>query len=211
MKLTTIILPVLASAVVLVVGCGPEKDQTSKNSSGSNEAPTTASTASVISTTLPPVTAVATNIVRQWPVRINAGAAAIKDSSGNQWLEEQGFEGGDVVERSELTVTNTPEIYRSEHYAMNSFSYKLPNGKYQVKLHFCETYEGITGPGERVFSFTVEDQNFKDFDVFAKAGGWGRAYVETVNADVADGQLDIKFTAQVENPQINGIEISPAK
>jgi hypothetical protein len=80
-----------------------------------------------------------------------------------------------------------------------------------VKLHFCETYEGIAGAGERVFSFTVEGQSFKDFDVWAKAGGGGRAYVETVNVDITDGQLDIKFTPQVENPEINGIEIIPAK
>jgi hypothetical protein len=32
-----------------------------------------------------------------------------------------------------------------------------------------------------------------------------------VNVDIGDGQLDIKFTPQVENPQINGIEIGPVK
>ena len=145
-------------------------------------------------------------------VRINAGGGAIKDSAGNQWLADTGFEGGDVIERPDITVTNStqPEVYRSEHYSMESFSYKLANGKYQVKLHFCETYEGISGPGERVFSFDVEGKAYKDFDVWAKTGGSGKAYVETAIVEVADGKLDIKFTPQVENPQINGIEISPA-
>jgi hypothetical protein len=46
-------------------------------------------------------------------------------------------------------------------------------------------------------------------DVFAKAGGALRAYVETVNVEVTDGKLDIKFTPNVENPEINGIEIVP--
>ena len=34
--------------------------------------------------------------------------------------------------------------------------------------------------------------------------------VETVNVEVNDGKLDIIFTSQVENPEINGIEIIPA-
>jgi hypothetical protein len=144
-------------------------------------------------------------------IRIKAGAGAIKDSADIEWLAETGFGGGDSVERPDLSIANTkqPEIYRSEHYAMESFTQKLPNGKYQVKLHFCETFEGITEPGQRVFSFDVEGKTFKDFDVWVKSGGAARAYVETVPVDIADGQLDIKFTAQVENPQINAIEILP--
>jgi hypothetical protein len=92
---------------------------------------------------------------------------------------------------------------------MTAFSHALPNGKYIVKLHFAETYEGITAAGERVFSFNVEGQEFKDFDVFVKAGGVQKAYVETVKVDVTDGKLDIKFTPNIENPEINGIEIIP--
>jgi hypothetical protein len=145
-------------------------------------------------------------------LRINAGAGAIKDSTGVAWSAETGFVGGDVVERPELPIANTqqPEIYRSERFAMESFSQKLPNGKYQVKLHFCETFEGIGGPGERVFSFTVEGKAFKDFDVWAKSGGAARAYIETVAVDLTDGELNITFTPQVENPEINAIEIIPA-
>jgi hypothetical protein len=92
---------------------------------------------------------------------------------------------------------------------MTSFTWPLPNGKYTVKLHFCETYEGITGPGQRIFSFNVQGRDFKDFDVFVKAGGPLRAYVETVPVEITNGKLDITFTANVENPQINGIEIIP--
>jgi hypothetical protein len=61
-----------------------------------------------------------------------------------------------------------------------------------------------------VFSFNVEGKEFKDFDVFAKAGGQQRAYIETVNVEVTGGKLNISFTPNVENPEINGIEILPA-
>jgi len=145
-------------------------------------------------------------------LRIKAGAAApFTDSQGNVWQADQGFSGGDTVERPDLSITNTtePAIYRSEHYSMDSFSTPLANGKYVVKLHFCETYEGITGPGQRVFGFNVQGHEFKDFDVWVKAGGPFTAYVETVPVEITDGKLLVTFTSSVENPQINGIEILP--
>jgi alpha-N-arabinofuranosidase len=92
---------------------------------------------------------------------------------------------------------------------MESFSWPVPNGKYVVNLHFAETFDGISGPGERVFSFNVQGHEFKDFDVWAKADGGLRAYVERVNAEVTNGVLKITFTPKVENPQINAIEIIP--
>jgi hypothetical protein len=146
------------------------------------------------------------------PVRIKAGPSdSFKDADGNVWLPERGFADGDTVERPDVEIagTKTPAIYRSERYSMTSFSYPVPNGKYTVKLHFCETYEGITGPGQRVFSFNVEGHEFKDLDLFVKAGGALRAYIETVPVEITDGKLDITFTPNVENPEINGIEILP--
>jgi hypothetical protein len=92
---------------------------------------------------------------------------------------------------------------------MDSFSCPLANGKYLVKLHFCETYDGITGPGQRVFSFNVQGKDFKDFDVWVKAGGAQKAYIESVPVEITNGKLLITFTGKVENPQINGIEIIP--
>ena len=145
-------------------------------------------------------------------IRIKAGSSSpVTDAAGHVWLADQGFEGGDVIERPDLEIANTkiPEVYRSEHYSMESFSYKLPNGKYQVRLHFAETFDGISGPGQRVFSFNVQGQEFKDVDVWKKSGGALRAYVETVPVNITDGKLSIKFISNIENPQINGIEIIP--
>jgi len=196
MKPYLLILPVLTSALVIATGCQSESHQATAQPTATPEAvassPASANTLAA-------------------PIRINAGAGAVKDSTGIEWLADEGFEGGDVIERPDLQIQNTtqPEIYRSEHYSMDSFTKKIPNGKYQVKLHFCETYDGITGPGERVFTFDVEGKSFKDFDVWAKTGGFARAYVETVPVEISNGQLDIKFTPQVENPQINAIEIIP--
>lgn len=145
-------------------------------------------------------------------IRIRAGAnLPFTDSNGNTWRPADGFADGETVERPDLAIANTkdPGLYQAERYSMTRFSWALPNGKYTVKLHFAETFEGITQAGERVFSFTVQGREFKDFDVFAKAGGPARAYIETVPAEITNGTLLINFTPQVENPQINGLEIIP--
>jgi enterochelin esterase family protein len=145
-------------------------------------------------------------------VRIKAGKSeAVKDAEGNVWLADQGFEGGETIERPDIQIANTksPDLYRAERYSMDSFSWPVPNGKYVVKLHFAETFDGITGPGERVFSYNVQGHEFKDFDVWAKAGGPLRAYVETVNVEATNGVIKVTFTPKVENPQINAIEIIP--
>jgi hypothetical protein len=145
-------------------------------------------------------------------IRIKAGSSApFTDSSGNVWQADQGFDGGDIIERPDLAIANTKDagLFQSEHYSMDSFSTKVPNGKYVAKLYFAETYDGITGPGQRVFSFNVQGHEFKDFDVWVKAGGPNRAYIETVPVEVTDGTFKITFTSNVENPQINAIEIIP--
>jgi hypothetical protein len=194
--------PLLLASALFLAGCQSTKtsfDQQPQQSIA--PPPTTAASVPVVdAVTLP-------------PVRINAGCAtAWTDADGNAWLPDQGFDGGDTVDRGDDVVienTKKPTLYRTEHWGMSTFSCKLPNGKYSVKLHFCETFDGITGPGQRVFSFNVEGHQFKNFDVWAKAGGPRKAYVETVNVDVADGKLDITFTSDIDNPEINAIEILP--
>jgi hypothetical protein len=146
-------------------------------------------------------------------VRIKAGATAqFKDSDGNVWLPDQGFTDGETVERSaDLKIQNTkdPALYLTERYGMSAFSCPVLNGKYLVKLHFAETYEDITGAGQRVFSVKVQGHEIKDLDVFAKAGGALRAHVESVPLEVTDGKVQITFTENVQSAEINGIEILP--
>ncbi|HKW30799.1 MAG TPA: malectin domain-containing carbohydrate-binding protein, partial [Verrucomicrobiae bacterium] len=146
------------------------------------------------------------------PVRIKAGSfKSFVDHDGNLWLPDRGFADGETAERPHLAVVNTkdPELYCTERYGMTSFSYPVPNGQYMVKLHFAETYDAITGPGQRVFTFIIEGREFKNFDIWAEAGGAQRALVQTVNVEVSDGTLNINFIPGQQNPEINGIEILP--
>jgi hypothetical protein len=185
----------------LLAGCKSNKCcEPAKEENASAAAPAAAATAAAAAKPVLPT------------FRIKAGdTTPFTDSNGNAWLGDQGFDGGDTISRGDMQIGNTkdPIIYRSERYSMGAFSQTLPNGKYTVKLHFAETFEEINGAGQRVFTFNVEGKEFKDFDVFVKAGGAAKAYIESVNVDVADGKLDITFTSNIQNPEINGIEIIP--
>ena len=150
----------------------------------------------------------ATNVV----LRLKAGSTTpYIDSNSNVWQSaEQGFNGGDTVDRDPSTVitgTKDPGMFMSEHYGMDSFSWNLPNGKYIARLFFSETYDAISGAGQRVFSFNVQGHEYKDFDVWARAGGSNRPYTVTVPIEVTNGVFKIDFTTNIENPQINAIEI----
>lgn len=145
-------------------------------------------------------------------IRVIAGMIEpIKDEAGNVWKPSEGFDGGQTKERSGLEISNTriPSIYCSERFGMSKFVQDLPNGKYDVKLHFAITYEGITGPGQCLFSMDVEGTALKNFDVWKKAGGASRAYVETVPVRITDGKLDITFTSEGESTTLSAIEIVP--
>ena len=195
-----------ACALTFVTGC-------QSNDHASTQASAQPAPAVATPPATPPPAVASAPAAAQSVVRIKAGAsAAFTDSSGNVWQADQGFDGGDVVERDAGTaIANTKDagLYLSEHYGMNSFSCTVPNGKYIAKLHFAETYDGITGAGQRVFSFNVQGHDFKDFDVWAKAGGPNRAYIETVPVEVTGGKFTITFTSNIENPEINAIELVP--
>lgn len=154
-------------------------------------------------------------------IRIKAGIdQPLKDSKGVTWSADTGFDGGEPVDRPDLQVTGTdrPELYRAERFSMNAYSIKVPNGDYTLKLHFSEDYDGLTDPSMRLFTYAVKDgdatngktvKEVKDFSPWKSAGAQFKAFVDAVPLTVTTGQVTIKFTAQVENPQINAIEIVP--
>jgi enterochelin esterase-like enzyme len=154
-------------------------------------------------------------------IRVACGAyQPYTDKNGDLWLpDEVKAAGASLTPPDGLTVERTetfevpdvafPQIFRTERYSMSAYEFNLPNGKYTVRLHFAETYTGITGPGDRVYSFAVQGQKpEKDFDIFKEAGGPYKAIQrEYKGVEVTDGKLRITFTPDVQNPAINGIEI----
>lgn len=139
---------------------------------------------------------------------INAGGPQLTTAGGQSFVADRGFIGGSVADRGNVAVANTanPALYRTERYAMTGYRFAVPNGEYQVRLHFAETY--LTAPGQRVFDVAVENQTLSSIDVVSLAGGANRALVLSANVRVSDGAIDLGFTPRVQQPMINAIEIA---
>jgi enterochelin esterase-like enzyme len=177
-------------------------------------------TATTVAATQPPAPAAATpEPARKFVLRVDCGAfEPYKDKLGNVWAADQeleagrtwGADDGMTVDRLGVGVTGTdmPPIYETERYSMGSYKFTVPNGKYTVRLHFAETFEGIQGPQERVFSVSVPGQPvLKDLDLFKTVGFLKALVKEYKGVPVENGSLVIGFTPNIENPQICGIEI----
>jgi endoglucanase len=196
-----------ASLITATIALISTSHPVSAQSAGDSPAPATpaaASTASVTSTNRP------------IPVHILAGYSANKTIAGTNWIVgDKFFPDGEILERPDISIvtnanTGPAVIYQAERYSMTKFTYApVPNGDYTIKLHFCETFEGITDKGQRVFGYAVKGDGpaVKDFDVFATAGGALKPVVKTVPITVTNRTIEVEFTPQVENPQINAIEI----
>lgn len=154
-------------------------------------------------------------------IYINCGSSSsYTDPSGITWQADKNFNTGvtgSVGSSVDISGTTKDPLYRSERYDVNGgpelkYDIPVPNGQYDVALHFAETYSGAFGAGKRVFDVKVEGLlKFNDLDIYAQAGNSGnRALVKTTTVTVNDGSLTIDFSRITENPTISGIQIEPS-
>jgi hypothetical protein len=100
---------------------------------------------------------------------------------------------------------------------------RLPVGPYQVRLLFAEIYFGPGCPGgglglgSRVFDVRIEGEVvLSGFDIFREGGcaasplGTGRPVVKSFMTRIADGTLDLRFDASINNGKISAIELLSA-
>jgi hypothetical protein len=88
------------------------------------------------------------------------------------------------------------------------YRFDLPNGQYQVELHFAEVY--YNQAGARVFDIDIESQTVADnFDIWAAAGAKNAAVVRSYAVDVSDGRLDIDVRPETyDEPTLHAIKVS---
>ncbi len=153
--------------------------------------------------------------------RVSAGAEKeYVDRTGLSWLADQeygpgktwGAVGGTTLWRDTLKSPPpgpSPDMYITERYSMKAYRFDVPNGRYAVRLHFIETYEEHSMPGQRIFSVSIQGKEvLTDFDILKEAGGFAKPVVrEFGDVEVIDGKLMIEFTPKIQNPAIHGIEI----
>lgn len=117
----------------------------------------------------------------------------------------------------DIKNTTDDELYLSERSVNNgseSFGYEVnvPNGVYEVKLHFAEIYWGATGgasggAGKRNFSVALENQwLLSNYDIAEDVGSM-TAVVKTFTVAVADGKFNLDLYGNIDQPKLSAFEL----
>jgi hypothetical protein len=155
--------------------------------------------------------------------RIKSGSTTAVTVNGKTFSAETGFafDNLEPFTNSQVTqIAGTDEdvLYLREQSSNGDkkpFRYQipLPNGNYVVRLHFAEIYWGAPGggvnggPGSRVMGVTIENvPQLINFDVAGEVGT-ATAIIKNIPVTVADGNLNINFSATVNRPMISAVEV----
>lgn len=166
-------------------------------------------------------------------LRINGGGAAINTTDGTpMWLENavHGPVSSDAfIATNSKSGTNvfSPEnrhesipdhisdeeyvqIFNNERYTTDaSMEYKipLPNGRYAVNLYLGNGYIGTSALAKRYYGVQIEGEVVETSIDLIERFGHQIGGMEQYNVTITDGELNIYFEKQKENPLFNGIEI----
>lgn len=156
---------------------------------------------------------------RKGVARIDVGAdKEYRDGDGQVWLPDQAFLGtrfygyanGNSADRGDIAIaeTSAPRVYQTELWG-DSMVYRVPvpNGRYDLGLHFAETFAPFSQPGSRIFQVAVQGGAPESVDLITRAGGQYRALVLTHPVTVTHGLIEIKFSG---NTELNGVTIAKA-
>ncbi len=147
--------------------------------------------------------------------RLNAGGPAFTDDLGHSWRSDEGLANtGKSIARQRLgggAISDPPyDSLRFDSAPAPELSYRLPvpDGVYEVRLHFCEILPRYAAVGARVFDVDIEGQRkLTAFDIFAQVG-FRKSCVQSLTGTlVDDGLLEIDFYRNAGDPAISGIEV----
>ncbi len=148
----------------------------------------------------------------QTTIRVRCGGAKYTDSKGDVWQADFGFKEGKAVSNTKaVSGTPDPALFATYHWDPGTYSFQLPDGKYQVNLYFAEGTPADEKIGARVFDVSVQGADvFPKFDIFREVGA-NAALIKTTTATVTNGTLKIAFKYDSgSEPAINAMEILPA-
>ena len=154
----------------------------------------------------------------QTTIRVNAGGPAYRDSKGQSWSADYGFNTGwlsNSAPGAAVTGTSDLSLFKSARVGVATtpdlqYQFAVANGLYKVNLYFAETY--FKKAGSRVFDVQMQGATvFGGVDIFAQTG-FDHALVKSAQISVTSGKIVVRFAhrANANVPVISAIEILPS-
>ncbi|MEL6193102.1 MAG: malectin domain-containing carbohydrate-binding protein [Bacteroidota bacterium] len=146
------------------------------------------------------------------PIRVNSGGDDFLTPDAKLFYEDQPKwvfgSSSNFEDAREISGSTSDALYYSERVGENfSYRFPVPDGVYEVKLHFAEIF--FFESGQRIFDVSIENglALLKNFDILAETSR-DRALVKTFsNIIVQDDTLSIDFSAQLDNAKISAIQV----
>ncbi|MFH0735301.1 MAG: family 16 glycosylhydrolase [bacterium] len=147
-----------------------------------------------------------------FPAKINIGGNSVLGYLADvefKYNTEYGYSEGTAASTSsgiQIAGTDEDEIYRAERYYLTKYDVRVPNGKYNLKLMFCENF--FTTAGSRIFDVYVQNELAKNnLDIYQEVGFRTAYNFDITNIEVKDGLLKIHLCAEISETLLNGIII----
>ena len=142
---------------------------------------------------------------------INIGGGAYRAVDGVNYEADAGHAAGTLATLEGIKGSQDEFLYRTYRHGDVSVARSMPNGTYDVTLHFAEP-DDVSG-GTRVFDAIVEgDVVIDDLDVMSWRDGKTRSALTVTVPDVvlSDGELNIEFAATAMQPVLSAVLVRPA-
>jgi hypothetical protein len=155
------------------------------------------------------------------PIGVNSGAPEPNyyvSAAKALFLPDRYFSGGTTrTTTNPIAGTLDPALYQDERVGLYSYTLPVPDGSYDIKLHFAETE--FTAAGQRVFNVDVAETtavpDVANLDIYGAVGA-NTALVRTIQNVAAGtgpgpgfGTIHITASAVVGEPVISAIELIP--
>jgi hypothetical protein len=157
-------------------------------------------------------------VVTPYRQGVNVGGESYTDSDEESWSGDRAFDGswGYEYESRTLSVgraigrTDDDRLYQDARTG-RSFNYRfegLPDGTYEVELHFAEIQRRV--PGERLFDLTADATPLLVGYDIAEDVGQDNAVAHRFTVAVDDGLLRIRFLRRAGSgqPIVNAIRLT---
>jgi len=163
-------------------------------------------------------------MIRRGHYAVNCGATGFyRAKNGTLFFPDQPLGKGDyghagtyqnVVRNTDGVKADDPELFMTEAYNVESYRFKVPAGKYRVRLYLKVGYKKGFKPDIFVFSVGFQGKTMlNSFDMFAVFDGdFSRVAIkEFSSVEATNGLLEIAFTNDEKHDPtarlINAIEV----